>query len=498
MFASPPPSALRHPPRVPRPTPVPRVGGAALPLPGPGAATEDFWAEVARRGTPVVGPDPLGDPAHRGVTFLWRGGPGTRAVQAVPNKLADPHDPRATLMERVPDTDVWHVTLRLGADWQGTYDLLVDEGGGPASGSPEYAAWLRTRRRADPFNSRTLPRRWGGEPLHWAALPQAPAQDAWSLPCPAGERGTLSAHAVPSARLGGTRRTWLYTPADADGVVAGPANGGGTALPGSGRGAALPGSGRGAALPGSGLPLLVLLDGEHWGPVLGVAGLLDGLIAAGLVPPMAALLPDSVDADTRWAELTCRPEYLAFLTEDLIPWAAARLPLTTDPAHTVIAGQSLGGLTAAWAALAAPHRFGNVLAQSGSFWWPNGPDAEWLTRTIASAPRRPVRFRLSFGHQEWVALPAARRLRTALAEAGYEDAEYHEFNGGHDYLCWRTELAAGLPELVPGPVASEPVASEPVASEPVASGGEARAAEAANAGLPGAAAHARTAPGAAL
>ncbi|SCD48175.1 hypothetical protein GA0115246_102251, partial [Streptomyces sp. SolWspMP-sol7th] len=34
MFASPPPSALRHPPRVPRPTPVPRVGGAALPLPG--------------------------------------------------------------------------------------------------------------------------------------------------------------------------------------------------------------------------------------------------------------------------------------------------------------------------------------------------------------------------------------------------------------------------------------------------------------------------------
>ncbi|SCE20185.1 alpha/beta hydrolase, partial [Streptomyces sp. DfronAA-171] len=190
-------------------------------------------------------------------------------------------------------------------------------------------------------------------------------------------------------------------------------------------------------------------------------------------------------------------------TEDLIPWAAARLPLTTDPARTVIAGQSLGGLTAAWAALAAPHRFGNVLAQSGSFWWPNGPDAEWLTRTIASAPRRPVRFRLSFGRQEWVALPAARRLRTALAEAGYEDAEYHEFNGGHDYLCWRTELAAGLPELVPGPVASEPVASEPVASEPVASepvasGGEARAAEAANAGLPGAAAHARTAPGAAL
>ncbi|NED78802.1 enterochelin esterase, partial [Streptomyces sp. SID11233] len=70
-----------------------------------------------------------------------------------------------------------------------------------------------------------------------------------------------------------------------------------------------------------------------------------------------------------------------------------------------------------------------------------------------SAPRLPVRFRLSFGRQEWVALPAARRLRAALAEAGYEDAEYREFNGGHDYLCWRAELAAGLPELVPGAAA---------------------------------------------
>ncbi|MEU6441555.1 enterochelin esterase [Streptomyces sp. NPDC047046] len=430
MFASPPPSALRHPPRTPRPVPVPRVSGAALPLPGPGTATGDFWAEVARRGTPVVGPDPAGDPGHRSVTFLWRGSPATRAVRAVPNKLADPRDPRATAMERVPDTDVWHVTLQLGADWQGTYELLVDEGGGPAPGSPDHAAWLRTRRRPDPFNSRTLPRRWGGEPLHWAALPQAPGQGAWSLPCPAGARGTLSEHAVPSVRLGGTRRTWLYTPAAA-------------CRPASGA----------APAPGPGLPLLVLLDGEHWGPVLGVAGLLDGLIAAGLVPPLAALLPDSVDADTRWAELTCRPEYLAFLTEELIPWAAERLPLTSDPARTVLAGQSLGGLTAAWAALAAPHRFGNVLAQSGSFWWPNGPEAEWLTRTLATTPRRPVRFRLSSGRQEWVALPAARRLRAALAETGYDDAEYHEFNGGHDYLCWRTELAAGLPKLLPGPAA---------------------------------------------
>ncbi|MFE7121742.1 alpha/beta hydrolase-fold protein, partial [Streptomyces sp. NPDC057654] len=118
-------------------------------------------------------------------------------------------------------------------------------------------------------------------------------------------------------------------------------------------------------------------------------------------------------------------------------------------ARTVLAGQSLGGLMAAHAAVRAPHRFGNALAQSGSFWWPDGPDAEWLTRVIATAEegRLPVRFHLSAGEQEWVLLPANRRLRDTLREGGH-DVRYREFNGGHDYLCWRTELAEGLVHLL--------------------------------------------------
>lgn len=42
------------------------------------------------------------------------------------------------------------------------------------------------------------------------------------------------------------------------------------------------------------------------------------------------------------------------------------------------------------------------------------------------------------------------RLRDTLTAAGYEDAVYREFNGGHDYLCWRTELADGLVGLLSG------------------------------------------------
>ncbi|OON79641.1 enterochelin esterase [Streptomyces tsukubensis] len=424
--SAPPEGAPQHPPRLARPYPLPRVRTPDQALPGP-AGTEEFWAGVREHGNPLVTPDPDGEADHAAVTYLWRGAPGTRAVQVMPNKLADPRSPEAGLMEHLPGTDVWHWTVRLRDDWRGTYDLCVDDGSGPESGDPDYWRWLRGRRQSDPFNPRTLPRRWGGTPIPYTRLPAAPSAADWE-PRDDIPHGTVSEHRVPSDHLGADRRVWLYRPpADPEAET---------------------GTAAGAGPEAEELPLLVLLDGEHWQPGLGVADLLDNLMADGRLPRLAAVLPESVDASTRWAELTCRPEYVGFLTRELLPWAEGVLPITVDPARTVIAGQSLGGLTAAYAAYAAPGRFGNVLAQSGSFWWPDGPDAEWLTRALADSPRLPVRFWLSFGEQEWVALPAAGRLRDTLAAAGYDDAVYREFNGGHDYLCWRTELADGLVELL--------------------------------------------------
>lgn len=420
ITSEPPQDVTRRPPRIARPDGVPRLPLPGFPLPGPGEAG-DFWARVRAGGTPLIAPDPQGSPGHSAVTFLWRGTPATRAVQVLPNKIGDPRAPEGNLMDRVPGTDIWHWSLRLRNDWRGTYDFYVDEGGGPEQGTPGYWQWLRTQRRSDPLNPCALPRRWSGDPVSYAELPEAPGGQDWQ-PRPDVARGRVTAHEVPSGELGGTRRVWLYEPPLASGRQ-------------------------------EELPVLVLLDGEHWQPRLGLAHLLDNLIADGRIPPVAALLPDSVDSGTRWAHLTCRPEFVAFLADELLPWASERLPVTRDPARTVVAGQSLGGLCAAHAAVSAPGRFGNVLAQSGSFWWPDGPQAEWLTDRIARTPRLPVRFWLSFGEQEWVALPAARRLREVLAAAGYDDARYREFNGGHDYLCWRTELADGLVDLF-GPATS--------------------------------------------
>ncbi|MFF7365719.1 enterochelin esterase [Streptomyces sp. NPDC008125] len=418
MFASAPPEgAPLHPPRTARPDAVPLLAAPGVELPRP-EGVERFWERVRERGTPLIAPDPQGSPEHTAVTFLWRGTEATRAVQVMPNKLGDPRAPEGNLMERHPGTDIWHWTLRLRRDWRGTYDFHVDEGDGPEPGGPGYWQWLRTRRHFDPYNSRRLPRRWGGEAVSWAETGAFPSASDWE-PRPGTPRGKVTEHGVPSEHLREERRVWLYEP---------PAPAGGTTGPAE-------------------LPVLVVLDGEHWQPELGLANLLDNLVADGRIPPTAAILVDSVDSGTRWRDLACRPSHAAFLADELLPWAARRLPLTDDPGRTVIAGQSLGGLSATYTALTAPHRFGNALVQSASYWWPNGPEPEWLTGRIAAAPRRPVRFRLSFGEQEWVALPAARRLRDVLEQAGY-DYHYREFNGGHDYLWWRTEMADGLTGLL--------------------------------------------------
>lgn len=444
---SPPNGTPSRAPRIPRPAPVERAHSTRLAALAARPEREaEFWRAVEAEGTPLV--ERLdGDPGHAAVTFLWRGTTGTRAVLALPNQVLDPDDLAGNLMSRVPGTDVWHWTIRMRADWRATYVLCVDEGegGAAAPSGPKGQAYLRGLRRhprRDPLNRTVFPTRWGTEPLSVVALPAAPAPLGARRDGPGQPVGEVSVHTMRSAHLRNWRRVWAYAPSGYEDLA--------------------------------GLPVVVLLDGDVWQQHLDVSALLDGLVAAGALPPLVALMPDALDSDTRRRELTCDERFVAFLTRELLPWAARRWPVSGDPARTVVAGQGLGGLAAAYAALRRPERFGNVLAQSGAFWWPSGHRAEalpeeWLTGRVASLARRPVRFHLSAGLQEWGLTAAVRRLRDALLAQGYEVA-HHEYNGGHDYLCWREELAHGLasllrgpfPGTLPGPRVSAPADTEPV------------------------------------
>jgi enterochelin esterase-like enzyme len=245
-------------------------------------------------------------------------------------------------------------------------------------------------------------------------LPDAPAFE-WS-PSRDVPRGRVKMHRLGSERLGNERRVYRYDP---------------------------PG--------GKPEAVLVLFDGWAFTQICSAPTVLDNLIAAGEIPPVLAILPDSLDQETRTRELTCGDAFLAFVVDELLPWAGA----DADPERTVVAGSSLGGLMAGYAGLRRPDVFGNVLSMSGSFQRePPGKRPGWVPRHLAETERLPVRWYLDAGELEvWTferragIVHANRHLADVLRAKGY-DVTHREFPGGHDYLWWNETIAWGLQALL--------------------------------------------------
>lgn len=61
--------------------------------------------------------------------------------------------------------------------------------------------------------------------------------------------------------------------------------------------------------------------------------------------------------------------YTLFVTTELLPYLQRKYPIVRSPAHTAIAGCSLGGLSAFDIAWRFPELFSAVGVFSGSFWW---------------------------------------------------------------------------------------------------------------------------------
>lgn len=411
----------RLPGAAPRVERVADVAVRAEAEPERAAVLEEFWAGVARRGTPLIEAVD-GDPDHCDATFLWRGHRATRQVLLLAEGIADPADLAASRLAPLPGTDIWHLTYRLRADHRGSYRMAADI----SPGEPPLSAALLQQRllslsahaAPDPLNHRRMPGRWPDREASVFELPQAPVP----VPAPTaaerrgevlrgrGERrgevlrGKVERHRLPAGVLGAERDVWAY----------------------------LPPGGRAAELP-----VLVLCDGDMWFGRLAFQDTLDALIADGALPPLAVLAPDAVDRATRRRELEAHERHVNFLADELLPWAAGRWPLTTDPARTLVAGQGLGGLASLYAGFLRPERFGNVLSQSA-------PVAR--LRLVADASR-PVAVRLDVGLRESEILDHHRDLYENLRSRGCP-VTLEAYNGGHDWACWRESLSEGLVALL--------------------------------------------------
>jgi enterochelin esterase family protein len=202
-----------------------------------------------------------------------------------------------------------------------------------------------------------------------------------------------------------------------------------------------------------------MFDGPIYSLMVPTAAILDNLLAKAKVPPMVALILDNPTPSSRETEFACYEPYAEFIAKEVIPWVRRNYNVTADPGQTVVSGVSFGGLAAAFIGLRHPEIFGNVISQSGSFWWkPNSEnEPEWLTRQFISGNKLPVHFYLSVGLFETGPSPGgapdmvavSRHMRDVLRAKGYE-VGYGECNCGHDFLNWRGMLPEALVDLFGG------------------------------------------------
>ncbi|HLG62611.1 MAG TPA: enterochelin esterase [Ktedonosporobacter sp.] len=391
---------------------------------GDTAALEACWQEVAERGTPLLEAIE-GDSNHHLVTFLWRDTGDTHNVVVFAGP-AGFDNPEGNQMAHMPNTDLWHKTYRVRSDLRTVYLLSAND---PLTELNFPDDW-GTRMKADPLNPlQFIYVKDDEDPDDKEAivsvleLPAAPPQP-WVAPRPGVAQGQVEMHRLRSDILDNERRVWVYTPP-------------------------------GYTTEGEPYGLLLVFDGFAYITLIPTPTILDNLISEGKIPPLVAVLPDSLNQETRNRELPCHQPFVDFLTRELLPWVHERYHVTSDPARNVVAGSSYGGLAATFVGLRASEVFGNVLSQSGSFWWNEDPEdkipQEWLTRQFIASPRQPVHFYMEVGLQEkfngGCMIVSNRHLRDILTLKGYE-VYYTEYNGGHDYLCWRGSLADGLLALI--------------------------------------------------
>lgn len=203
--------------------------------------------------------------------------------------------------------------------------------------------------------------------------------------------------------------------------------------------------------------LLFAFDGDEYQSRVPLPRILDNMIADGAVPPVVAVLVANPDREARARELPGNSLFADFMARELLPEVLRRTGIAHNPARTVLAGSSYGGLASMTVALAHPESFGNVLGMSGSFWWsPAGTPAdrnEYVAAEIAKGEKPPLRVFLSAGlfetgHSGGTAsiLDTNRHLRDVLQAKGVP-LTYREYAGGHDYIIWRGTISDGLTAL---------------------------------------------------
>lgn len=435
------------PPKLPRPQRAPLATSPTLAavhqrlLERPQLASqlqEQLWRQVTS--TPLLEADPTQEGKYL-VTFLWRG--TAHSVLLFVNRLTDEKNLADSYMQRLPGTDTWYLTYRMDGDWRASYCFL------PAP-TADQAPWLqgsqvRLRQALDgglpdPHNPVTCTNRRGFV-QSVVSLPLAPAWPLGEWPVfvddavtagrldagagagtGGGDVGSLDADAgrldaVADVETLG-RQIWVYTPALID--------------------------------RSQSWPVLLVLDGEVWLKRHHLHLALAQLMDAGLIAPAYMVFIDSGGTEQRWQELgDSESDFGGYLSGQLLNWLKAHYAISPNPADRVVIGQSLGALTVLRTLVGYPQLIGSGISQSASL-WQEVLFSELNALDATAMPLAGTRAWIEVGSQEWILAPLQPKAVRQLRQAGMQVKDM-VYNGGHDYACWRINLASALMHLLPGP-----------------------------------------------
>ena len=374
---------------------------------GDRTAVEDFWQSLKTTGTPIIEVVPE-NVRYSLVTFVWRGAADTRHVAVIDGVVVGivGADPVKSLMSRLLETDVWYRTYIVRNDarfhyWLSPNDMLKS-----------LIEPIHSKPKQDSLNSRAL---YSGGPSY---VELSEVSRSSITPVPGNPAGKVEHTTRRSTILNNERDVWVYTPP-------------------------------GFSVTAKPYPLLIAMDGKAYTTSIPVPVILDNLIASKRISPLVAVFIGNVDG-LRGVELGCSPAFTDFVAKELVPWIRKDYHATDNPAQTVIAGSSRGGLGAMFAGFRYPNIFGKVLSQSGSFWWAPEEESEpeWLARQFAKTDRLPLEVSLEVGLMEVPdQLGTNRHMRDILTAKGYRFG-YQEVNGNHSYIAWRSTFADRLTFLI--------------------------------------------------
>ena len=434
------------PPKLPRPQRAPLATSPTLAavhqrlLERPQLASQlqaQLWQQVTS--TPLLEADPTQEGKYL-VTFLWRG--AAHSVLLFVNRLTDEKNLADSYMRRLPGTDTWYLTYRMDGDWRASYCFLL----APAAAQAPWLQGSQVRLRQaldgglpDPHNPVTCTNRRGFV-QSVVSLPLAPAWPLGQWPvfsddaAGAGRfdggglgagRGDADAGSLDAGRLDVVadldtlgRKIWVYTPALIDRAQS--------------------------------WPVLLVLDGEVWLKRHHLHLALAQLMDAGLIAPAYMVFIDSGGTEQRWQELgDSESDFGGYLSGQLLNWLKAHYAISPNPADRVVIGQSLGALTVLRTLVGYPQLIGSGISQSASL-WQEVLFSELNALDATAMPLAGTRAWIEVGSQEWILAPLQPKAVRQLRQAGMQVKDV-VYNGGHDYACWRINLASALMHLLPGP-----------------------------------------------